>query len=131
MILPYEIIYRSAVPAIRCMVAKKLIEEHSFTQKATANKLGVTQAAISNYLCRKRAIAIDLSNNRDICHSIEELTSLLLDSSPNQPKVVEKITEMCDYMRKKRLLCNFHKKIEPAYNTDECHACDKPFKIYL
>ncbi|MFQ6134788.1 MAG: transcriptional regulator [Nitrososphaerales archaeon] len=131
MILPYEIIHRSAVPAIRYMVAKKLIEEHSFTQKEAADKLRVTQAAISNYLRRTRAVAVKLDNNRKICSSVKELTDMLLDGDPDRPEVVEKITDICDYMRKNRLLCNFHKKMEPSYNTEECHACDEPFKVYF
>ncbi len=131
MILPYEVIYRSAIPAIRYMVAKNLIREHSFTQKEVADKLGVTQAAISNYLRRTRAVALKFDDNRDICRSVDELTEMLLEGNPNRPEVVEKITDICDYIRKHKLLCNFHKKMEPSFETDDCKACDKPFTAHF
>jgi predicted transcriptional regulator len=42
------------LPAFRFIVAKELIEKYNFTQVATAKKLGVTQAAISQYIHSKR-----------------------------------------------------------------------------
>lgn len=125
MILPYEIIYRSAIPAIRYMAAKNLIENHGLTQKEAAAKLQVTQAAISNYIRRTRAVMVNLDNNQSIIDSVDGLVKMLLKDDPNQPEVVEKITDICDYMRRNRLLCNFHKKIEPTYDTGKCHACDR------
>jgi predicted transcriptional regulator len=129
MILPYEIIHRSAIPAIRYMAAQRLIEDHGLTQKETADKLGVTQAAVSNYLRRTRAVAVKIDNNSHIRSSVYKLTDLLLEGNPERPEVVETITDICDYMREKRMLCGFHKKMEPTYDTNKCHACDKPFKI--
>ena len=129
MLLPFEIIHRSAVPTIRYMVASKLIKEYNMTQNEAANILGVTQAAISNYYRRTRATVINFSDNKDICNFINELTVLLLKGNSNRPEVVEKIVEICDYLRKEKLLCNFHKKMEPLYNSNECNACQNPFII--
>lgn len=131
MILPYEIIHRSVVPAIRYMAAINLIEEHGFTQKEAATRLGVTQAAISNYVRRTRAVAVKIDSNKHIKESVEKLTNLLLDGDINNPEVTETFTEICEYMRKKRLLCNFHKKMEPTYTIDKCHACDKAFQVSI
>ena len=126
MILPYEIIHRSVVPAIRYMTAISLIEKHGLTQKQAAAKLGVTQAAISNYVRRTRAVAVKIDSNKHIKESVDKLTDLLLDGDVNSPQVTETFTEICEYMRRKRLLCSFHKKMEPCYTIDKCHACDKP-----
>ncbi len=131
MILPYEIIHRSVVPAIRYMTAINLIEKHGFTQKEAAAKLGVTQAAISNYVRRTRAVAVKIDSNKHIKESVDKLTDLLLDGDINRPEVTETFTEICEYMRRKRLLCNFHKKMEPEYTIGECHACDKAFQAVL
>ena len=45
---------RHLLPAFRSLIARKLIEEHGFSQVATAKKLGTTQAAVSHYLHLKR-----------------------------------------------------------------------------
>lgn len=129
MLLPYEIIHRSAIPAIRYMIAIRLVQDCGMNQQHAANILGVTQAAISNYLRRTRAIAINLNDCEEICVTVEEVTELLLEGGPDQPEVTEKIVYICDYLRKNRMLCDFHKRLEPLYHIEKCHACDKPFII--
>ena len=49
-----EIVARYLLPIFRSMVAKELIEKYNFTQVAAAEKLGTTQAAISQYIHSKR-----------------------------------------------------------------------------
>lgn len=52
--LPCEIVARYVLPAFRSYVAKELIKKHHFTQVEAAQKLGTTQAAISQYIHSKR-----------------------------------------------------------------------------
>jgi len=49
-----EIVARFVLPIFRSLVAKDLIEKYGFTQVEAAEKLGTTQAAISQYLHLKR-----------------------------------------------------------------------------
>ncbi len=49
-----EIIARYVLPIFRSLVAKDLIEKYGFTQVEAAERLGTTQAAISQYLHLKR-----------------------------------------------------------------------------
>lgn len=51
---PCELVVRYVLPAFRSLVAKELIEKYDFSQVAVAEKLGMTQAAISYYLYSKR-----------------------------------------------------------------------------
>lgn len=51
---PCEISVRYVLPAVRFLLAKKLIEGYGFTQSHAARVLGVTQAAISHYVNVKR-----------------------------------------------------------------------------
>jgi len=51
---PCETVSRYVLPLFRSLVARELIEKHSFTQMEAAKKLGTTQAAISQYLHSKR-----------------------------------------------------------------------------
>jgi hypothetical protein len=43
------------LPTFRSLLAKTLVNKHGYTQTQAASKIGVTQAAISNYLNSKRA----------------------------------------------------------------------------
>ena len=49
-----EVVGQYFLPVFRSLVAKELIEKHKFTQIEAAEKLGTTQAAISQYIHSKR-----------------------------------------------------------------------------
>ncbi|MEM2510345.1 MAG: transcriptional regulator, partial [Candidatus Methanomethylicia archaeon] len=51
---PCEIAVRFTLPAIRLLIAKKLVEKYNFTQTSAAKALGTTQPAISYYIQSKR-----------------------------------------------------------------------------
>ena len=48
MLLPSEIEAKSLIPAIRSILAQKLIKEYRLKEEDVAKVLGVTQAAVSN-----------------------------------------------------------------------------------
>jgi uncharacterized protein len=50
-----ETVGKYVLPLFRSLVAKELINNYSFTQVEVAEKLGTTQAAISQYVNSKRA----------------------------------------------------------------------------
>jgi uncharacterized protein len=50
-----EIVGKYALPVFRALVAKELINSYGLTQIEVAQKLGTTQAAISQYVNSKRA----------------------------------------------------------------------------
>jgi len=49
---PCEIVVRYILPLFRSTVAKTLVEKYKFTQGGATEKLGTTQAAISQYIDR-------------------------------------------------------------------------------
>jgi predicted transcriptional regulator len=51
---PCEEIVQEFLPTFRSLIAKELIEKYKFSQVEVAEKLGTTQAAISQYLSSKR-----------------------------------------------------------------------------
>ena len=53
---PCEVVGRFVLPIFRSLIAKELIEKYSFTQVEAAEKLGTTQAAISQYIHSKRGM---------------------------------------------------------------------------
>ena len=50
MLLPAEIESKTLIPALRAILAKKLAEDHDIREDEISKMLGVTQAAISNYI---------------------------------------------------------------------------------
>ena len=50
MLLPAEIESKTLIPALRAILAKTLAEKHKVREDEISKMLGVTQAAVSNYI---------------------------------------------------------------------------------
>jgi predicted transcriptional regulator len=53
---PCETVVKKSLPILRSLIIKDLIEKYDFSQVEVANKLGMTQAAISQHVSSKRGI---------------------------------------------------------------------------
>ncbi|HIQ29036.1 MAG TPA: helix-turn-helix domain-containing protein [Candidatus Caldiarchaeum subterraneum] len=122
MLLPSEIESKLTIPMIRAIVAKRLISEHDYTQEEVAKALGVTQAAVSNYIRGVRGVMINLEANPEIDTRIDEIVDLILKNAP-QAEVAKKFNSLLEDIRRKRILCDVHKRIEPDVDVDSCHVC--------
>lgn len=52
--LPCEVLVKKVMPSIRALLAEILVKEYGLTLYETAKILGLTPAAISNYILKKR-----------------------------------------------------------------------------
>lgn len=126
-ILPEELAVKSALPALRASIAKKLLSEYGFTQIKVAESLGVTQTAISYYLGNKRGSGAQESvQDETVKKTISEIANMLAQKNVDRRAVATKFTEALSYIRKNHLLCKVHKQYEPQLDSDACDVCDIP-----
>ena len=65
------------LPLIRKELAKSLIKDHGLTQRKAAEKIGITEAAVSQYISKKR---VDLKvTDIKIRREIKESTKRIVD----------------------------------------------------
>src|SRR3989344_5184961 len=115
MIYPQEIEVWYILPAIRRELAKHLINS-GLKQKEVAVKLGVTEAAVSQYMKDKRAneIAFDVT----IKKAIEKAAKRLIINN----NVMREITRINDAMRKNKSICKIHHKYDKNL-PEHCDIC--------
>ena len=77
-----ETIGKYVLPVFRALVAKELVNTHHLTQVEAAQKLGTTQAAISQYVNSKRAFK-----------GTEQLNGALPKIQTQAQKTAEKLAE--------------------------------------
>ncbi len=123
MIHPYEIVSKSALPAFRAMVSKRLTEGYHMTQQEVATRLGVTQASVSNYARKARGVMLDLEVDENIRKAADRVAELLASDRPDQREALRLMTEVCDYVRYNHTLCVLHGELEPGFKTQGCFAC--------
>jgi predicted transcriptional regulator len=112
--LPQEIETWYLIPAIRKELGKELIAK-GLSQKETSVKLGLTEAAVSQYVSKKRATGIKF--DKEISGEIKKAVERIMDGK-GITKEIHDISEMC---RKSGMLCKIHKKHEKI--EGRCELC--------
>ena len=127
LISPYEIVAKSALPALRAMVAKRLQEDFHLTQQQVARRLGVTQASISNYARKTRGMMVNLESDGTVARAADRIAKELSSEHPDNREALRSMTEVLDYIRFNRLMCALHGDLEPGFPTEGCYACEGNF----
>ncbi len=101
---PQEIEVWFVLPAIRRELAKSLVG-YGLAQKEVAEKLGVTEAAISQYLNSKRAKEVEF--DQELNKRIKESAKRIVDKKYN---LIKEVQGICDLFKKRKFMCEIHKK---------------------
>ncbi len=123
--LPSEIEARYAIPALRALIVRKLVREHGFTQEAAAKAMGLTQAAVSNYLRGTRGVSLGWEDEEEVMRHVDAIVKLIL-AKADKKEVLKRMNEALLDIREKGVLCNVHKKAEPEVDPDICDICGIP-----
>jgi predicted transcriptional regulator len=127
LISPYEIVAKSALPALRAMVAKRLQDEYHMTQQEVAKRLGVTQASVSNYARKTRGMMVNLESDTTVTKAADRIAHELSLANPDSREALKSMTEVLDYIRFNKLMCTLHGDLEPGFPTEGCYACEGTF----
>lgn len=110
-----EKVVRYVLPGIRCEIARSMIMDHGFTQVKVANKLGLTEAAISQYISEKRG-CIEISDE-DIKEEIKRSAKRIIDGGGST--VLVEVCIICKLFRAKDLV----PEVQEKNKTDEDDDC--------
>ena len=97
---PCEFMKWNGLPVIRREIADSMINNFGLTQKETAKKLGLTPAAICQYLSKKRG-KISIVNN-GILSEINDSAEKIIKNG--HIVVNNEICRICETLRKKGIL---------------------------
>jgi len=127
MLLPAEIESKTLIPALRAILAKKLAEDHKVREEEISKMLGVTQAAISNYIRGTRgdpALIAKLLSDKQVSSLIDELTENLSSDMAYTPSSLSKFIGLCNYIKSSLLICEIHHNLESNIDEKICKECE-------
>jgi len=127
LISPYEIVAKSALPALRAMVARRLQDDYHMTQQQVARCLGVTQASVSNYTRRTRGMMVNLESDKTVSKAADKIAEELSSKDPDTREALRSMTEVLDYIRFNKMMCILHGDLEPSFQVEGCSACEGTF----
>jgi predicted transcriptional regulator len=126
MLLPSEIEAKSLIPAIRAILAKKLVTEYDMKEEIVARVLGVTQAAVSNYLRGTRGdiqLMNKLTSVMEVMRMTDDIARDLTSNKAYTPNTMAKFVELCNYMRYTLIICDVHHNMEANIDEQVCEQC--------
>ena len=127
MLLPAEIETRTLIPALRSILAKKLMEAYNIQEEDISKMLGVTQAAISNYIRGTRGnpeLIIKLLSIKEVSGMIDEIASNLSTNMAYTPASLSKFIGLCNYIKSSLLICDIHHNLETNIDEAVCKECE-------
>lgn len=113
-LLPQEIEVWYIIPALRKEFAKVLIKKHKLSYEKAGEMLGISKAAVSQYLANKRANKIVLSDK--IKKEIEKSVEIIFKDSK---KTIQEIERVLKLLKQKKFSCDVCRK----YNKDIIKYC--------
>jgi len=127
MLLPAEIESKTLIPALRAILAKKLAEDHKIREDEISKMLGVTQAAVSNYIRGTRGdpqLIQKLLSEEQVAKLISELCDSLTTDMAYTPSSLAKFIGLCNYIKSSLLICDIHHNLESDIDEKVCKECE-------
>ena len=118
-IMPQEIEVWYLIPALRRELAKIFIKDYSFTQKKSAEILGITNAAISQYLSSKRGEKINFKEKE--VKEIKKSAEKIIKKNGN---LIKELYDLCVSLRKSKIICDMHRRQDQNI-LEDCDICFK------
>ena len=125
--MPQEIEVWYIIPALRRELTKCMIEL-GLTQKQIAEKMGLTEAAVSQYLSSKRAKEVIFSDA--VLVEIRKSAGRIVENKEN---LVSEIVRLTNLTSVKHVMCDLHKK-QDSNLPNGCNICfegskEEPIRI--
>lgn len=115
--MPQEIEVWYILPALRKELAKIFVTEYKLSQKETAQMLGLTESAISQYLNEKRATEVSFSQE-DLAKIKETAKKIVRDKE----QVLKYLYDISTKFRGSQVICDIHRKHDKSLPED-CKVC--------
>ena len=130
MLMPCEVAVKSVVPAIRCAIAKQLIQTYDLKQKDVASLLGITQTAVSKYIRHVRGRVVKIENVKEVQPLIIEIAASLANGTISRFELVKKVCVVCTIIRQNGLMCELCKRSDPSLDIQHCKFCSSGFLFF-
>ena len=127
MLLPAEIESKTLIPALRAILAKNLAEKYHIREDEISKLLGVTQAAVSNYIRGTRGdpkLIEKLQEEKQVAEMIDDISESLSSDKAYTPSNLSKFIGLCNYIKSSLLICDIHHNLESNIDDEVCKECE-------
>ncbi len=122
LLLPQEIVTERVLPTLRTELANTLLER-GWTQRAVAEQLGVTQAAVSGYASGGGTVDERLTDDPRFGETVERLAEGFDSGALDEYEAMVEIIELVRSFEDRGPICAIHEAEMPALEGLGCDVC--------
>ena len=122
LVLPEEIVVERFLPTLRVELARDL-SGRGLTQSEIAEQLGVTQAAVSNYLSGEPEVEERFTGDERFRRTVERIGASLADGSMDGYEALAETLELVRAFEDRGPICAVHEEEMPALQGLGCDLC--------
>lgn len=105
----YEILAQEVLPSLRALIAKKLTTSHSLSQTEAADRMGLSQPAISQYLKNLRGFKTSvITTHPTLSRELEKLTLQIAAREISVEQQLEEMEKFCQMVVNLGMLGEFY-----------------------
>jgi predicted transcriptional regulator len=119
---PCMLITTHVLPAIRVIVAKDLVKVHELKPVRVASKMGLTPAAVTQYVSgvRGKKMVDALQRSEKTRAMLNRLTMELVKPESDIRAAMPMVCELCKIVREERMLCHVCDFFRESSRCDIC-----------
>jgi predicted transcriptional regulator len=115
-----EIVVGEVLPALRALIANELMKNYNLTQQQVANKLGLTQPAISQYIKYLRGEnGKKLQKNKKLMTIVKKFSKDIAGGKISSENTMRKILEISHLIVHKKII-NFNEMFQEDVPCEIC-----------
>lgn len=120
--LPSEIVVNSVLPTVRVLLARAL-DERGFTQQEVADRLGVTQAAVSRYVAGEADVEPRIAEDPRTVATVETVAEGFETGDIDEYDALAELLELVRELEDRGPICALHEEAMPALAGMGCDLC--------
>jgi len=124
--LPSEIVVERFLPTMRALLARAL-DERGLTQREVADHLGVTQAAISEYVSGDPPIEERFADDERTRATVERIADGFAEGTMDPYEALAEVLELVRAFEDRGPICAVHEEEMPALEGLGCDLCVRGF----
>jgi len=122
LVLPSEIVVERFLPTARAMLAREL-DERGLTQQEVADHLGVTQAAVSQYVRGDGTVEERFAEDERMVATVERIADGFADGSMDGYEALAELLDLVRRFEDRGPVCAVHEEEMPALEGMGCDLC--------
>lgn len=121
---PCMIVVKDILPSIRVLITRELMEKHGLKKSKIANLMGLTPAAITQYINTSRGDNTKvIEGSKRIRALISDIAQDMIQGESPPDMLLLKMCMICQIVRSEGLMCELHMQAMPELRTVQPCAC--------